>query len=216
MAKHPSKKECFAGFGKKDVIVFSWDGLQQQGCHPYQENRPQLDRMAILQHTDHNINDVVGQLAHAMNSDSDHGYASKTMFSQDEKLILVQIQDTSIQGRVSKHHLIFDASDLDTESNGPLLYIFTPPEIAKIIDIPVAILPGSKLVFLDNDLWMCTYELGSHIDNKKALHRHYFIPRDWASSENLEKCCMLEGGTLLCPRDDKIAVVKSSLDIGGF
>ena len=57
---------------------------------------------------------------------------------------------------------------------------------------------------------MCTFKLNS-ADPANGLKRHYFIPRDWASTEALDQCCMLDDGTLLLPKDGEVAVITSAL-----
>ena len=88
-------------------------------------------------------------------------------------------------------------------------------QIEEVVEISLGILPGMRFIFLDRDLWMCTYKLGA-MDDEDALQRHYFIPRDWVSTENLEQCQMMEDGTFLCPRDDKVAAIVCRFEARGF
>ncbi len=46
------------------------------------------------------------------------------------------------------------------------------------------------------------------------VRRQFFIPRDWASTESLKQCRMLEDGTFLCPTDGEVATIKNDLNMG--
>ncbi|KAE9369053.1 MFS general substrate transporter, partial [Stipitochalara longipes BDJ] len=184
--KHPFRKDIFMGFGEVDVIAFAWDDFKQQSILRYQEGHPRLDSTSV-------------------------SVVNKAIFTQDRMHILAQLKDISVQGRISKRCLIFDASafDINGAVTETIIYSFIPPQIATILEIPLGILPGSRLAFLDQDLWMCTYKLGAMHD-EEALQRHYFIPRDWVSTDDLEQCSMMEDGTFLCPKDDKDTDATSS------
>jgi WD40 repeat protein len=213
--RHPLRKDLFMGFGENDVTVFSWDGFTKQPGLHYQEDRPRMYSTSSFEPNDDRRLDF-GRLS--LSFGDDHGSVktvSKAMLTQDGKHILVQIKDISVHGRISKRCLIFDISAFDAEGDKPIIYAFIPPRIAAMIEVPLGVLPGSRLTFLDQDLWMCTCKLGDLYDDE-ALQRHYFIPRDWASTDSLEQCCMMTDGAFLCPRDDKVAVIRSTLEGSGF
>ena len=141
---------------------------------------------------------------------------SKALLTQDGMHILIQSKDFASHGIVTSC-LIFDISVFDVNGDGAetIKCNLIPAQLEAIIEIPLGILPGSRLAFLDQDLWMCTYELGP-VYNEGALQRHYFIPRDWVTTDNLEQCCLMEDGTFLCPREDKVAAIWCSFEAGGF
>jgi hypothetical protein len=125
----------------------------------------------------------------------------------------------STGGRSIKHLLIFEISSLglsrDANSSTIINSLQIPSEILTRIEVPLGILSGGRLVFLDHDLWMCTFRLNS-VRGSEGLQRHYFIPRDWASTECLEQCCMLDDGTFLCPKDGEVAVIRSGLGVADW
>lgn len=217
--KHPTQKHLFLGIGASDMRIFQWHDFAEQSCLRFQEDRPRLDSQTTRYEDDAQ---TLNWAQLSLHPNSEHELSSlvnKAMPTQDGKHILVQTKDSSAQGRVKKRLLIFDISTFDVAGvknfETPLSYSYIPPDIVARVDIPLGILAGSRLAFLDQDLWVCTFRLGSIYDDE-ALKRHYFIPRDWASTESLEQCCMMEDGTLLCPKDDKVAVIKSSLEDAGF
>ena len=139
-------------------------------------------------------------------------YVNKAMLTQEGKYILVQICKLVNQGRSTKRIVAFEISSLarlqNTKATSLLDCLDISNEVMTRIEAPLGILPGKTLVFLDKDLWMCT--LGMNFTRQLIdLKRHYFIPRDWASTEGLEQCCMLHDGTFLCPRDGEVAVINS-------
>lgn len=50
----------------------------------------------------------------------------------------------------------------------------------------------------------------------ESNQRHYFIPDDWAMDGSLDLCCMTADGTLIYPRDDKVVMIKASLNTPAF
>lgn len=216
--KHPTRKQLFLGFGINDVKVFQWQDFAERPCIRFREGRPRLDsQMSIYVNTDYALD--LAQMSLNSNSGPElTPLVSKAMLTQDGRHLLVQIKDGSAQGRITKRTLIFDSSAFEVgdgeNSIEPLTYSYIPPDIVARVEHPLGILSGSRLAFLDQDLWVCTYRLGSvYTEGGHAgLKRHYFIPRDWVSTESLEQCCMMTDGTVLCPRDDRVAVIRSSLD----
>jgi len=215
--KHPFKKETFLGFGAKDVTAFTWDDFKQLSILEYQEGHHRLNSTVSFELNDDKILEF-GRLY--ISSDGDHerlSMVNKAILTQDGMHILVQIKDISVQGRSTTRCLIFDTSVFDVNGDGAktIKCTFIPAQIEAAIEIPLGILPGPRLTFLDQDLWMCTYELGLTYDGE-ALQRHYFIPRDWVSTDDLEQCYLMEDGTFLCPRNDRVAAIICSFEAGGF
>ena len=210
--QHPRQKSKFLGFGTTDVRVFQWQDFSEQPRLDFKQNLPRIDIHTKLEE---HILDVAQS---SLGKNGKHGLkalVSRAMLTQDNRHVLVQIKSV-------KRVLIFDSSSfvLD-EAEGiastPLQYAHIPPDIQSGIEIPLGILSGSRLAFLNQDLWFCTYKLKPIRDyDDIALQRHYFIPRDWTSTESVEQCCMTEDGTLLCPKDDSVAVIQCNLEGPGF
>jgi WD40 repeat protein/pimeloyl-ACP methyl ester carboxylesterase len=213
--QNPINSDYFLGFGDKDVVVYRWKDFAQIRSIQFREYRPRLESKSSFDHGDEIIDFSQFSLGAERGREST-SLVIKAVPTQDREHIMVQIRTTSGQGRISKRLLIFNSSTLAVDSDDTWAYLYIPPQIAVKIEFSLGVLAGSRLAFLDEDLWVCTYRLGSSINVEENLQRHYFIPRDWASSEGLEQCCMMEDGTLLCPREDKVAVIRSNLDINEF
>jgi WD40 repeat protein len=216
---HPTRKDLFLGFGGHDIKLFRWDDFSEFACLDFMEGHPRLDSQTSL--NSRPVETLEAQLSSLNPSDDDGSVSSvsKAIITQDGRHLLVQIKESSTRGEISKRLLVFKSSTLEVPENwkafGPLISAYIPPPVVALAETPLGVLDDSRLVFLDQDLWVCTFKLGITYDGG-ALKRHYFIPRDWMSTDGLELCCMMPDGTLLCPRDDKVAVIRGSLETGDF
>ncbi|RFU28895.1 hypothetical protein B7463_g7457, partial [Scytalidium lignicola] len=215
--RHPTQKQLLLGFGVNDVKVFQWHDFAEQYSLQFQDPLGLNNRPSPGENHDKATESTKAKLENDEKSHLD-STVSKAIFTQDEKHILVQIKHTSTKGRITKRLLIFDKSVFDItgeqKSIAPLTYLCLTPDIIARIEVPLDILAGQRLVFLDRDLWVCTLKLRSK--SHEAPKHHYFIPRDWVSSNGLEQCCITRDGILLCPKEDKVAVVKNNLEAGSF
>lgn len=216
--QHPTQKSYFLGFGTDNVCAYKWDTLEEQTMWMYREDQLGTTRHNSEANYTPSKDSTLDSQHSSLSSDDDQGQVSrvsKATYTQDGRHTLVQIKSTSSQGRITKRILIFEQSAFDDAAGGAALYTFIAPHIGAMIEVPLGILSGSRLVFLDQDLWVCTYRPGlAHV--AEGLKRHFFIPRDWTSSDSLENCVMMDDGTILCPREDEVAVVRSRLNAEGF
>ncbi|CAL8574483.1 hypothetical protein XPA_000443 [Xanthoria parietina] len=67
---------------------------------------------------------------------------------------------------------------------------------------------NDRILFLDTTFWVCTWELTGLIP---AMKRHFFLPRDWISPTSLQLVTYNEHGTVLCPRNGEVAIVKNGI-----
>ena len=65
-----------------------------------------------------------------------------------------------------------------------------------------------RVLFLDSTFWVCTWELTGLVP---ALKRHFFLPRDWISPTTLQLITCNEQGTVFCPRNGEVAIVKNGI-----
>ena len=45
----------------------------------------------------------------------------------------------------------------------------------------------------------------------EGVKRHFFLPRDWLNIECLELAIMTKDGTLFCPRNGEVAIIRDGL-----
>jgi WD40 repeat protein len=212
--QHPTESSMFLGIGVKDVRVFQWEGFREERCLFFPRVRPLPDGHASL-------DCVTDQEPDAISKYGQNTVIDKAMVSQDKKHILVQIETVSSQGQSTKELLLFDVrsfapgKETDTMIE-PLHFEYTASDVISKVEIPLGIISESRLVFLDQELWLCTLKLKPTYDHDEALRRHYFIPRDWTSTEGIGQCAMMEDGSLLFPKEDKVAVIRSDLNGSRF
>ncbi|THC88961.1 hypothetical protein EYZ11_011591 [Aspergillus tanneri] len=182
---HPTEPDKILAFSTKDVTAYRWSDLTEITSWQYGSSAPVSPKLR----------------------NKTSLFLNRVIESPDCKYVVLQLlsQDS---GEVSV--LIFDLSSLHPcgvqERNPFPLAHNVSPEVAAQVDIPLGFLPGSRLVFLDENLWVCTSAFGSS-STHKAVKRHYFIPRDWANVEDFRQCKVMENGTVLCPRQDEVAVI---------
>jgi hypothetical protein len=87
-----------------------------------------------------------------------------------------------------------------------------PSPLLDKLQLPLGVLPGDKLVFLDNDHWLCSWQLRS-TDGVSGIERHFFLPQDWLNAESLGLCLVIDNGVLLIPKNGEVASVKSDLGL---
>ena len=210
----PGQRDLLLGVGPRDLKIIQWEDLAGVVSLEYREDwfhfggRSSFDADEITKTS-------MGQLSLNPNIGCEETvYVNKAMLTQDGKYLLVQICNLVTQGRSTKRLVAFETSLLarshHTYSPALLDCLDISNEVMTRIEVPLGVLPGKTLVFLDKNLWMCTLKMNS-TRQPSDLKRHYFIPRDWASTESLEQCCMLQDGTFLCPKDGEVAVITSSL-----
>lgn len=215
---HPLQKTLLLGVGTRDLKIISWENLTEIASLDFEDEcfhvggRPSFD-------TEEVPSTSISRLS--LRPDAElavHSQVSRAILTQDGRHLLVQLSTTFGQARSLKTLLVFEIPLLEnpTVARPPtaLHPLEIPAMISNKIEVPLDILSGGTLVFLDKDLWMCTVNLES-VPQRTTLERHYFIPRDWANTESLEQCCLLGDGTFLCPKDGEVAVISSSLGDAG-
>ena len=65
-----------------------------------------------------------------------------------------------------------------------------------------------EVVFIDHQFWLCTWAMEPVYSKHK---RHFFLPKDWLSPTALRLIALNAQGTLLCPRNGEVAIVRSGL-----
>ena len=215
----PAQRDLLLGVGPRDLKVIQWENLAELASFKFRDDWFSFDGQPSFD-ADETTNVTMNQLS--LNQSvgfKEDAYVQKAMLTQDGKHLLVQIRKLATRGRSTKHLAAFEISLLarshHTSSPALLDCLGIPNEVMMRIEVPLGILPEKRLVFLDKDLWMCTLRMNStwQLSN---LKRHYFIPRDWASTESLEQCCVLQEGTFLCPKDGEVAVITSDLGVASW
>ena len=220
--QHPTQKSQFLGFGATDVRVFQWQDFSELPSLFFHEHPSRLGSFTSLKMLGNRDLDLSRLSLNAHDNTNSHSIASKAFLTQDCSHVLVQIKTTTNQGQIAKQVLMFETSAFPSNGEEELLvskkpsHIPIPQALLSKIEIPLGILSDSRLAFLDRDLWFCTFKLKAVLGDDDAFQRHYFIPRDWTSSQGLGQCCIMKDGSLLCLKDDRVAVIKCNLEGSSF
>ncbi|KAJ5958775.1 NACHT and WD domain protein [Penicillium vulpinum] len=82
-------------------------------------------------------------------------------------------------------------------------------ELSETVNRLVGIFQG-RLVFLDHQYWLCTWDIEG---DERACRRHFFLPKDWLSPDALSLVMLDQFGTLLCPRNGDVVIVRSGFKL---
>ena len=195
--QHPLQETLILSFGLTHMQVFNWHDFSEQARLPYsRKNDDPAEEHSLAKY---GINTV-----------------SKAILTQTGEHIMLQTKILT-KGVVSSQLFLLPVSSFASNEPSRSL-IFIPPSIHAKAEIPLGMLPGSRLAFLDQDLWFCTFNLSSSREYEdRKIKRHYFVPRDWFVNERVVKqCCMMEDGTFLCPKGDKVVVITCDLEVSGL
>jgi WD40 repeat protein len=67
-----------------------------------------------------------------------------------------------------------------------------------------------QVVFLDRQYCFCTWDINMS-DN--SLKRHFFLPKDWLSPGMLRLCILNKHGTILCPKNGEVAIIRFGINL---
>ena len=195
---HPLDQSSILAFEYGSITMYKWEDLTEMATGSF--NLPEL------QPTDLNSIAPRRPSAHGLMSPSELEHSiDRILLSQCGTYILAEFA-------LGKQICIFEraALSLPEGSRTALKPIFLPSAILGQVRLTLGILPRGNFVFLNIENWVCTWRMGSGVDVQK-IREHYFLPRDWVNTDCLRLCLLLVDGTLLCPKDGEVAVIKCDL-----
>ncbi|KAL9618612.1 MAG: hypothetical protein Q9160_006723 [Pyrenula sp. 1 TL-2023] len=143
-------------------------------------------------------------------TDVGHG-VDKVTLTQNGAYIMVETTQYYENFQSERQLMVFSKSAFDSDSD-TLSPEHIPSSLLDILQLPLGVLPGDRFVFLDNNSWLCSWQLGSD-DKFSGIDRYYFLPRDWVNAECLDLCLVVENGVLLIPKNGEVASIKSDLGL---
>lgn len=210
---HPMQAELIVSFGNQEVQTVSWEDMAVISTFKLEQQRAAFESSPDQEHSLVSEALFKNLSVHSDDKARRERRVHKAMVTQDGKHVLVQSTET-LGLHVRKPLAIFKISRSkdpgscrESITDQPLEI---PSKLLTRIEVALGVLAEGRFVFLDKDLWMCTIRLDSLRDTH-AVKRHYFIPRDWASPEGLEQCCVLPDGTLLMPKDGEVIAISSGI-----
>ncbi|KAI1275372.1 hypothetical protein F5Y07DRAFT_174872 [Xylaria sp. FL0933] len=205
---HPTRPDIVLHCGPFEIEAYKWDTLDRAWSTTYTEILPKGG--------DETTN--FAQLTIADNT-TETKVVKRTVLTHDLTHILIFSVNTARARGCSNHLSIVPVVTLHEKDkmvlpqSRPDVWT-TPPDVISNMLMPLGILPGRRLVFIDRDLWVCSYPLGKrfHSATGALYNRFYFIPRDWVTKDSLEQCALADDGTLFWPKGDRVVLIECSLD----
>ena len=65
-----------------------------------------------------------------------------------------------------------------------------------------------QIVFLDHQHSFCTWDTNRA---ENSIRRHFFLPNDWLTPAMLRLCIVNSHGTILCPKNGEVAIIRSGI-----
>ena len=205
-ANHPQETSKILAVDEHNLVEFDWETDDLQEIHRWSMKSPLSEESA--------------------------GYDRQNILvvTPNSDLIIKHCVQSGARGRHTPDTQFIRASSLDPASDA-LASFGLPLNVAHLMERPLRVLNASLFVFIDKDLWVCTFLLEPQISqplsgenevrNAKSIDgeslerlgviRHFFLPRDWVNTQSLALCTVLNDGTFLCPRKGEIAVIRSGL-----
>lgn len=250
---HPAYQGSLLAFGPAKVLIWAWSDLMQtdQLTFPFAirehmgsisnsrmssstnlwESKESIDRVLVT----HDKTFILVQSS----SPAGHGQNKKDTLvfdvskippatelrpsseDSDEPASTTRLSPCSHPPSSSIHSTLSSPGDDELQELQPLPL---PSELKSQIEIPLAFLSRDRLVFLDQNFWLCSWRLplssstmarrpsatGTLDGSTMEIKRHYFFPSDWISPDSVALCTVMADGTVLCPRNGDVAVVKCS------
>jgi WD40 repeat protein len=230
-ANSPHAEDILLCFGFKDVRIFNWTNLEELGS--LQINRELID--VESQELAPRLSQKASESG-AASPEELETLVNKTFVTPDQSIMLIETSRASDHRRRQKQFMIIKTSDISADGSENIITPSPlPDDILTRIEMPLGFLdehgiktfwtfssrsasdpttsPGpAVLAFLDKDFWVCTGLLnGGGTVILEGVKRHFFLPRDWLNIECLELAIMTNNGTLFCPRNGEVAIIRDGL-----
>ncbi|KAK8175472.1 hypothetical protein IWX90DRAFT_412017 [Phyllosticta citrichinensis] len=164
---HPTNENLFLGVGPHNVRIFDWTDLSEQRRLKLGRASTRVDSFASVCEEETMATSMATALTsiapNSLDKVKDHMEVTRVIVDPGRQHLLVQISIGPFRGRMTKCVLVFNSSSLNPDSHdysmANLPDLPVPRHIAEKISVPLGFLSGSRLAYLDSDLWLCTYRL---------------------------------------------------------
>lgn len=216
---HPTIPEYLLGFEATKVHVFTWSYLREVGVHSYSPPRvknPTTSSSSQYLTRDDSISD-------------DKDTLGRLISNSESPYILLEISHSASADQPENEYLMFTVTDIPLDSgigdtgisNKELPYTLLPADVTSRMREPLSLLPRRRLIFLDVDRWICTWNFPPSLSRRPqgrqasqsgndGIEQHYFVPGDWVTTDEAHLCTVMADGTFLCPRSGAVAAVQSA------
>ena len=209
--EHPKDQSRLVSIDAGEVRIFHWNGFvsltSDDGLHFVQTNQ---DSVSGKRRTSSPTQSSSAQIDLECSTEQEEivNYVTQT---NDKSSIIFEAVPSGAHDRTrlkNRRIELFRAIDVDpTVSQRQILLESNMHDIAG----KVTKLMGTyqnQVVFFNHEHWLCTWEIGTP---GKAYKRHFFLPKDWINSETLILSVLSDQGTLLCPINGEVAIIKNGI-----
>jgi WD40 repeat protein len=204
---HPGHPDQLLAIGAESAFACSWQDLIEKSSVMF--NIPDAHKSTESGGKSDQIRRPSGP--RSMSSNDAGPVVENAMLTQDGAHVMVETTRFSGHHKSERQLMIFAKSAF----NGTSCHLtpkHLPFPLLDKLQLPLGVLPGDKFIFLDNDHWLCCWQLSSS-DGLSGIERHFFLPRDWLNAECLELCLVIDSGVLLIPKNGEVASIKSDLGL---
>lgn len=86
-----------------------------------------------------------------------------------------------------------------------------PRPIVRNVEALIGIY-GAKAVFLDRDLWVCSWDFQNRVETEDfSYERHFFLPQDWMDGREAQRCILTRQGNVVFATGGELAVIRGGL-----
>ncbi len=208
--EHPKDQSRLVSIDAGEVHIFDWNEFvnlsSDQGL---QLVRTSHDAATGKQKMSHPISLSLAQPGHGQLKEEEA--INCITQTNDKRYIIFEAlpSDGHDRDRVKRRRIELIRT-IDVDPNAPQRQIILQSNIQELAG-EVLKLVGSyqnQVVFFNHQYWLCTWEIGKAV---KTYRRHLFLPKDWINSETLSLNVLSDHGTLLCPRNGQVAIIKNGI-----
>ncbi|KAI0540426.1 hypothetical protein GGR58DRAFT_146121 [Xylaria digitata] len=210
---HPTHSDIILRCEPLEISAYRWDTLEKSWSTAHSRTPKKVEEEELGLKSQN-----LAQMTLTHETTATHR-VKKAILTQDSQHLILYTRENTRSHEVSNYLSIVPVTTL-RKNDGTAMpqsrydILTTPPEIVSHILMPLGILARRRLVFIDRDLWLCSYPLGrTFYSATGALYnRFYFIPRNWVTKDSLEQCVLADDGTLFWPKGDQVVLIECRLD----
>ena len=207
-AQHPLRTDLVIVLYSDEVQVFEWDQLRLF--------KPVHSRLFHRREQNESLNRGRDMTCVIQTRD-------EQMMIFETTPILAQGQDGSRKKRVEFFRTAGINDDEHEASDGPKTPDSPSPHHSAERTIDLENLPGlsnnvsrlvgayqSQIIFFDHDHWLCSWDSEIRIP---TYRKQLALPQDWLNDETLKLTTISPSGTLYCPRNGEVAIIRGGIKL---
>lgn len=221
--EHPMAPDYLLMICSKEVHVFEWDelhALTPVSGLPFHrdaiETVPTTDPTTELHSAERAFTDMAFHSPSPPPKYSDTlEVVSSVIRTRDGQSLIFEFGPLFAQGQERQEKKcieLFHTQDLDFPKDGENHRIPLRGSISELSGMLSKVIGSyqNQVVFFNHQHWLCSWD----VDTDVASHRkHLSLPQDWLNADTLDLTTLTPSGTLLCPRNGEVAIIKGWIKI---